>query len=179
MPFAVDHIMEALTLNSDHRAELDELGWNDRFASAFDLLDDKELQPGRLAADYSTKFLVQLAGATPLATLGSSLRGARMVAVGDWVAVRLTPESTEIRAVLPRQSAITREAPASEPDRGGMATAATMAASKALSFNDTPIFWSTSQPATKTATPSRTSVVRNSTRRIRASSAKTWWRNIE
>ena len=36
MPFAVDHLSEVLTLNSDNRAELDELGWNDRFASAFD-----------------------------------------------------------------------------------------------------------------------------------------------
>ena len=36
MPFAVDHFREVLTLNS----ELDELGWNDRFAAAFDDLDD-------------------------------------------------------------------------------------------------------------------------------------------
>jgi ribosome biogenesis GTPase len=114
MPFAVDPIREVLSLNSNHRAELDELGWNDRFASAFDDLADGELQPGRLAADYSTQFLVQLAGAAPLATLGSALRGARQVAVGDWVAIRHTPGSTEIRAVLPRQSAITREAPGAE-----------------------------------------------------------------
>src|ERR1700737_1774326 len=111
MPFAVDHIREVLTLNSDHRAELDELGWNDRFATAFDLLDNKTLQRGRLAADYSTHFLVQLAGAAPLATLGNNLREARLVAVGDWVAVRKTTQSIEIRAVLPRKSAITREAP--------------------------------------------------------------------
>jgi ribosome biogenesis GTPase len=101
-------------LNSNHRAELEELGWNERFASAFDELADKDLQPGRLAADYSTQFLVQLAGAAPLATLSSALRGARLVAVGDWVAVRKTEQATEIRAVLPRQSAITREAPGAE-----------------------------------------------------------------
>jgi len=101
-------------LNSDDRAELDELGWNERFASAFDALDDAGVEPGRLAADYGTKFLVQLAGSAPLATLGSALREARLVAVGDWVAVRNTPEAAEIRAVLPRQSAITREAPGSE-----------------------------------------------------------------
>jgi ribosome biogenesis GTPase / thiamine phosphate phosphatase len=101
-------------LNSDDRAELDELGWNERFASAFDALQDEGIEPGRLAADYSTKFLVQLAGSAPLATLGSALREARLVAVGDWVAVRNTPEAAEIRAVLPRQSAITREAPGSE-----------------------------------------------------------------
>jgi ribosome biogenesis GTPase / thiamine phosphate phosphatase len=98
-------------LNSDDRAELEELGWNDRFAAAFDDLDQEAVQPGRLAADYGTKFLVQLAGSAPLATLGSALREARMVAVGDWVAVRHTTEASEIRAVLPRQSAITREAP--------------------------------------------------------------------
>ena len=114
MPFAVDHIREVLTLNSTDRAELDELGWNERFASAFDDLGDKDLQPGRLAADYSTQFLVQLAGAAPLATLGHALREARLVAVGDWVAVRKTAQATEIRAVLPRQSAITREAPGAE-----------------------------------------------------------------
>jgi ribosome biogenesis GTPase / thiamine phosphate phosphatase len=101
-------------LNSDDRAELEELGWNERFASAFDALDDEGIEPGRLAADYSTKFLVQLAGSAPLATLGSALREARLVAVGDWVAVRNTSDAAEIRAVLPRQSAITREAPGSQ-----------------------------------------------------------------
>jgi ribosome biogenesis GTPase len=97
-------------LNSDDRAELEELGWNERFASAFDELDDEDVQPGRLAADYGTRFLLQLAGSAPLATLGSALRDARLVAVGDWVAVRQTSSATEIRAVLPRQSAITRDA---------------------------------------------------------------------
>jgi ribosome biogenesis GTPase len=101
-------------VNSDDRAELEELGWNERFASAFDALDDAGVEPGRLAADYGTKFLVQLAGSAPLATLGSALREARLVAVGDWVAVRNTSDAVEIRAVLPRQSAITREAPGSE-----------------------------------------------------------------
>ncbi|HEV3460548.1 MAG TPA: ribosome small subunit-dependent GTPase A [Candidatus Dormibacteraeota bacterium] len=101
-------------MNSDDRAELEELGWNERFASAFDALDDAGVEPGRLAADYGTKFLVQLAGSAPLATLGSALREARLVAVGDWVAVRNTSDAVEIRAVLPRQSAITREAPGSE-----------------------------------------------------------------
>jgi ribosome biogenesis GTPase len=101
-------------LNSDDRAELEELGWNERFALAFDALHDDDVQPGRLAADYGTKFLVQLAGSAPLATLAGSLREARLVAVGDWVAVRHTPEATEIRAVLLRQSAITREAPGTE-----------------------------------------------------------------
>ena len=101
-------------MTSNDRAELEELGWNDRFASAFDALGNENLQPGRLAADYGTKFLVQLAGSAPLARLGSALREARQVAVGDWVAVHDTPEGTEIRAVLRRQSAITREAPGSE-----------------------------------------------------------------
>src|SRR5438874_2769166 len=114
MPFAVDHLSEVLTLNSNNRAELDELGWNDRFASAFDELADKDVQRGRLAADYSTQFLVQLVGAARLATLSSALRGAGLVAVGDWVAVRKTAQATEIRAVLRRQSAITREAPGAE-----------------------------------------------------------------
>jgi ribosome biogenesis GTPase len=100
-------------LNSNDRAELEELGWNDRFASAFDALDDEAVQPGRLAADYGSRFLVQLAGSAPTATLGGALREARLVAVGDWVAVRQTAQATEIRAVLPRQSAITREAPGS------------------------------------------------------------------
>ncbi len=101
-------------MNSDDRADLEELGWNERFASAFDAFDDDRVEPGRLAADYGTKFLVQLAGSAPLATLGSALREARLVAVGDWVAVRNTPDAAEIRTVLPRQSAITREAPGSE-----------------------------------------------------------------
>src|ERR1700736_6654564 len=114
MLFAVDHIREVLSLNSGHRAELDELGWNERFASAFEHLDDANLMPGRVDAYYSTRFLVQLADAAPLATLGHALREARQVAVGDWVAVRKTAQATEIRAVLPRQSAISREAPGAE-----------------------------------------------------------------
>ena len=101
-------------MNSHDRAELEELGWNDRFSSAFDALDDEDVRPGRLAADYGTKFLVELAGSAPLASLGTTLRDARLVAVGDWVAVRQTTDATEIRAVLPRQSAITREAPGPE-----------------------------------------------------------------
>jgi ribosome biogenesis GTPase len=101
-------------LNSHDRAELEELGWNDRFASTFHALDGGDVQPGRVAADYGTKFLVELAGSAPLATLGSALREARLVAVGDWVTVRATPQTIEIRSVLPRQSAITREAPGRE-----------------------------------------------------------------
>ena len=101
-------------MNSNDRAKLDELGWNDRFSAAFDALDDEDVQPGRLAADYGTKFLVEIAGSAPLATLGTALRGARVVAVGDWVAARHTSGANEIRAVLPRQSAITREAPGRE-----------------------------------------------------------------
>src|SRR4029077_17634879 len=84
------HIREVPSLNADDRAELDELGWNEAFASAFDALQNDGVEPGRLAADYGTKFLVQLAASAPLATLGSALRGARLVAVGDWVAVRTT-----------------------------------------------------------------------------------------
>src|SRR5438132_6645891 len=128
MPFAVDHLTEVLNLNSDNRAELDELGWNDRFASAFELLDDGDLQPGRLAADYSTQFLVQLAATARLATLGRGLREARLVAVGDWVGVCQTSQATEIRAVLPRHSAITRQA------SGGETAAQVIAANVDLVF---------------------------------------------
>lgn len=103
-------------MNSNDRAKLEELGWNDRFSSAFDDLRDEDVEPGRLAADYGTKFLVELAGGAPLASLGTALRDGRVVAVGDWVAVRHTSGATEIRAVLPRQSAITREAPGRETD---------------------------------------------------------------
>ena len=128
MPFAVDHLREVPNVNSNDRAELDALGWNDRFASAFDVLEDKDLQPGRLAADYSTQFLVQLAGAAPLATLGRGLRETRPVAVGDWVAVRVAAQATEIRAVLPRHSAITRQA------SGGETAAQVIAANVDLVF---------------------------------------------
>src|ERR1700720_4818656 len=100
MPFAVDHIREVLSLNSNDRAELDELGWNDRFASAFHELNDTALQPGRLAADYSTQFLVQLADAAPMATLSSALRGARMVVAQDWVDVCQTAQAANNRAVI-------------------------------------------------------------------------------
>jgi ribosome biogenesis GTPase len=97
-------------LNSDDRAKLEELGWNERFAAAFDDLAEADVQPGRLAADYGTRFLVQLAGSAPQASLGGALREARLVAVGDWVAVRRAGGLTQICAVLPRHSAITRDA---------------------------------------------------------------------
>jgi ribosome biogenesis GTPase len=99
-------------LNPDDLAELAELGWTDRFASAFEALEDAALEPARVAADYGTRFLVQLARVSAPATLAPALRDAgRAIAVGDWVAVRSTADVTEIRAVLPRQSAIRREAP--------------------------------------------------------------------
>jgi len=37
-PFAVTYSREVFGLNSADRAELEELGWNERFASAFDAL---------------------------------------------------------------------------------------------------------------------------------------------
>lgn len=99
-------------MKPDDLAELEELGWTDRFASAFDDLGDAALEPARVAADYGTRFLVQLARGSAPATLSRALRDAgRPIAVGDWVAIRSTPHATEIRAVLPRQSAIRREAP--------------------------------------------------------------------
>src|SRR5258708_3763649 len=110
---------EVLRVKSDERAELEELGWNERFASAFEDLDEEGVQPGRLAADFGTKFLVQLAGSGPLATLGSALRDARLVAAGDWVAVRQTPGTTESRALLPREAPISHLR-----GMGGLVTAA-------------------------------------------------------
>jgi ribosome biogenesis GTPase len=99
-------------LNSNDLVELEELGWTDRFASAFEDLGDTTLQPARVAADHGTRFLVQLARSDTPATLARALREAgRRIAVGDWVAVRTTGHATEIRSVLPRKAAIRREAP--------------------------------------------------------------------
>lgn len=99
-------------MNPDDLAELEELGWTDRFTSAFQDLNDPTLQPARVAADYGTRFLAQLARGSAPATLARALREAgRPIAVGDWVAVRRTAHATEIRSVLERRSAIRREAP--------------------------------------------------------------------
>lgn len=102
-------------MHAEHRAGLDELGWDDDFANAFTALGDATLEPARVTADFGASFLVEFEHDTADATLGSGLRqSGRPVAVGDWVAVRRSV--AQIRQVLPRRTAVRRKAPEDEAD---------------------------------------------------------------
>jgi ribosome biogenesis GTPase / thiamine phosphate phosphatase len=102
-------------LTADHRTELDELGWNDRLATAFAALNGPGLEPARVAADFGSGFLTLPGDNQSQARLGRHLREAgRPVAVGDWVAVRRIDAVREIQKVLPRFSAVRRKAPEAE-----------------------------------------------------------------
>jgi len=94
-------------------AGLEELGWDDFFATAFAALGDPTLAPARVTADYGTSFLVESTQGARDARLGSALQQAgQRVAVGDWVAVRDQPDAAQICEVLPRRSAVRRKGPA-------------------------------------------------------------------
>jgi len=100
-------------LDSNNAAVLEELGWNDDFATALAALGDPAIEPGRVSADFGIRFLVETARGPVTAALSGPLRQAgRRVAVGDWVG--LYPELAQIRHVLPHRTAIRRNAPGTE-----------------------------------------------------------------
>ena len=94
---------------------LRELGWDDDFATALDALGDPDITPARISADFGIRFMVETASGPVSATLSPPLRQAgRPVAIGDWVGLRQHPGLTQICYVLPRRTAIRRNAPGSE-----------------------------------------------------------------
>ena len=100
-------------LDSNNAAVLEELGWNDDFATALAALGDPAIEPGRVSADFGIRFLVETARGPVTSALSGPLRRAgRRVAVGDWVG--LYPELAQIRHVLPHRTAIRRNAPGTE-----------------------------------------------------------------
>jgi ribosome biogenesis GTPase len=101
---------------------LAELGWDNRFAAAYEPWHSKkDVRPGRIAIEFNQIFRVYVEdGELDAVTAGRLKHRARnraeLPAVGDWVALRQrAPEDRGvILAMLPRRSAFTRRA-AGEP----------------------------------------------------------------
>ena len=93
---------------------LNELGWDDAWASAFGQLEDDNLIPARVAAQHRGSYLVWSEDgelrARPAGRLFYAHEvGAPIPAVGDWVAVRGSGGDATITAILPRRSAFVRK----------------------------------------------------------------------
>ena len=97
--------------------ELDDLGWGDDFAAAFDALGDRRLLPARVAIEHNHLYRVLTADGEMMAQAAGRLRHRaggqdELPAVGDWVAVAAGgPDSmATIQAILPRRSSFARKA---------------------------------------------------------------------
>lgn len=88
---------------------LAELGWNPSLAAALESLSDPTLTPARIAVDYGHRYLVETVNGPVDALLASHLQAGARLAVGDWVATRSRMDSTQIEALLPRRTAISRK----------------------------------------------------------------------
>ncbi|ACB74020.1 ribosome small subunit-dependent GTPase A [Opitutus terrae] len=104
---------------------LSSLGWDDFFAGAFQPFASENFLPARVALEHKHACVLLSARGEITATctgrlLHETATRAALPAVGDWVAVRLRPESLasgagvalvgDIHAVLPRRTAFTRRA---------------------------------------------------------------------
>jgi ribosome biogenesis GTPase len=93
-------------------ATLQELGWDDAWASELEHMEDENLIPGRVAAQHRGEYVVWTETDEVRAEVTGRLRyehsvGGELPAVGDWVALRAG--SAVIQAVLPRRSAFRRK----------------------------------------------------------------------
>jgi ribosome biogenesis GTPase / thiamine phosphate phosphatase len=94
---------------------LESLGWDARWASELDGLEQPDLLPGRVAAQHRGAYVVWSDAGEIRADVAGALRYGRAVggalpAVGDWVGVRARDGGhTTIHAVLPRRSEIARK----------------------------------------------------------------------
>ena len=99
------------------------LGWNRFFAAAFDEIDEPGLQPARVGVEHNHLFRVYTASSYVLANAAGKLRHiadapSALPAVGDWVAIRPSPEGpAQIRAILPRRTCFSRKAAGDETKR--------------------------------------------------------------
>ncbi len=102
---------------------LETLGWDDRFATAFQACADGGLRPARVAVAHNALYQLRTTDGEVMAEVAGRLRhraagpDGRPV-VGDWVAIRpgANGGSATIEAVLPRRRCFTRKA-AGEPTR--------------------------------------------------------------
>ena len=97
-------------------ATLQELGWDDAWASELEQLDEDNLVAGRIAAQHRGEFVLWTAAGELRAELPGRIRydagvSGVLPAVGDWVAarVRALEGRATIHTVLPRRSTISRK----------------------------------------------------------------------
>jgi ribosome biogenesis GTPase len=88
---------------------LSRIGWNERFAAAFEPYDVQGLTPGRVSLEHTHIYRVLTARGELLARVAGRLRHqaaarADFPAVGDWVALELPPTSSRSLAEPPRRS---------------------------------------------------------------------------
>jgi len=94
---------------------LSALGWTPEWESAFQDLNHAGVEPARVLEEQKRLFRVGAAGGEHLAVLSGRLQEAtaRTVgrpAVGDWVAVEVASGRSRVHAVLPRRTALVRQA---------------------------------------------------------------------
>ena len=89
---------------------LESIGYNRQLAEAFEDLDLKDAQPGRVVWQSTYSYRVQCENREIAAEPTGKVKSAGLPAVGDWVAVRplAAGEMGTILAILPRKSAFSR-----------------------------------------------------------------------
>lgn len=103
---------------------LEDLGWNEAFAQKFEPYLKEGWQPARLIRDNKDTFGALLAGGDQFEAIVSGRvyheapTDADLPAVGDWVALEVGNQDGEhvIRAVLPRQTRLSRKMPGRSSD---------------------------------------------------------------
>src|SRR5947208_10235033 len=93
---------------------LEELGWDARWASSFEQLQEDNSTAGRVAAQHRGAYVVWAADAELRARAAGRLFyahevGAPIPAVGDWVGVQRNGDAATITSILPRRSAFLRK----------------------------------------------------------------------
>ncbi|HLG51839.1 MAG TPA: ribosome small subunit-dependent GTPase A [Chloroflexota bacterium] len=113
----------AVTIGSDGPdAVLAAYGWDSEIAARFAEVERAGTIPGRVVAEYRGAYDVVIPQGEVRAVIAGRLRrtgsAEERPAVGDWVALRVSPDQTIalIEAILPRRSAFVRKA-AGENDR--------------------------------------------------------------
>jgi ribosome biogenesis GTPase / thiamine phosphate phosphatase len=103
--------------------ELQALGWDVRFAAAFQEFAAAGLVPGRVTLEHQHIYTVHTGHSDLLATVAGSLRHSitarrEFPAVGDWVVLRalVAGRRAVIHAVLPRRSKFSRKVAGNETD---------------------------------------------------------------
>jgi len=99
--------------------ELEVLGWDEAWATAFEPYQAEGLAPGRVAVQHRGAWDVlteqgEVRARVPGRLRHGSISRAELPVVGDWVALDPTPSPAAIRAVLPGRTSFSRRA-AHEP----------------------------------------------------------------